>query len=129
MLYGDLEKMIYFLDKNIEMKKTSDPETYKYEQAVKSVMQSLNPKKGHKLKNPCRAKMLAYKFLSKAYDTDDHYNMDFEAEHLTGDCNHTFREDNDKEFERNICVWYEKFKKEVDRQKKLRPREIDRMVY
>lgn len=56
MLDGDLEKMIYFLDKNIEMKKTSDPETYKYEQAVKSVMQSLNPKKRPQIEKPLQGK-------------------------------------------------------------------------
>ena len=113
MLDGDFEKMVYFLDKNIEAKKTSDPETFQYETEYKSIMKCLVPKKGHKLKNPCRAKMLAYKFLSKAYDTDEYHNMDFEAHHLNGDCNHQFTEDQEEEFEAKIFKWCEKFKVEI----------------
>ena len=57
--------------------------------------------------------MLAYKFLSKAYDTDEYHNMDFEAHHLNGDCNHQFTEDQEEEFEAKIFKWCEKFKVEI----------------
>lgn len=78
--------MIAKLDEAIKIKKETDPETFQYEQDVKAIMKCLIPRKGHSLKEPCRAKMIAYEFLS---------NQKFhEIEGMNSDCNHTFKEDN-----------------------------------
>ena len=41
---------------------------------------------------------------------------------MNSDCNHTFKEDSAEEFEKNIFIWTERFKKEIQRQKGLKPR-------
>ena len=83
-------------------------------------MKCLVPKKGHSLKEPCRAKMIAYEFL-----TDQKFDS---IQGMNSDCNHTFKEDTQEEFEKNIFIWTERFKNEIQRQKGLRPRQIDEMV-
>jgi hypothetical protein len=54
-----------------------------------------------------------YKFLCKAYETNHHFTLDFDAEELNGDCQHEVCEDETEEFEKNIFLWCEKFKKEL----------------
>jgi len=72
-------------------------------------MKCLVPRKGHTLKEPCRAKMIAYEFLT---------NSKFDSvEGMNSDCAHTFKENAEEQFEKNIFIWTERFK---DRSKSRR---------
>lgn len=105
------------IDRVIKYKKQNDPDGFKYEQQVKSIMRCLKPKKGQKKINPCKAKTSMYRFLCKAYENKNYFLLDWEDEDLHGPCQHDICEDINEEFERNMFIWCEKFSRELEKQK------------
>jgi len=93
LVLEDPQVMINQLDKRITYKKREDKLAYERNLNEDSILQCLDSKPGKLFNPPCMTMMRAYKFLSKAFNTQNHCLMDFSDPEYNLDCDHTYAQD------------------------------------